>query len=272
MISGLWSGNPPLEHLLKGRAKPTTMKRLWKCLNREHPGSGRGKGVTLRAAGGPIVTPSGFTVVELLVVIVLVAVLASLLFPFVGRIKNKADSAGCMSNLRQLTSAAMLYSSDSNGDLPMPTESDGVLAWPDTLAPYIGKERPFLTEESVKCCPTQFKINNQSRTYAINRQLDAKRQGLAANGAPARPLKMAAMSRPGERGTSLTAIPFFMDGRFTKNWKVHRAWPESTLNENNFPHDGRCNMSFLDGHAEATRPEDSIWSERSRFHDGAPSF
>ncbi|MFC7338709.1 prepilin-type N-terminal cleavage/methylation domain-containing protein [Haloferula chungangensis] len=215
---------------------------------------------------------AGFTLTELLVVIVIIVSLAALLFPLANRIRKKAESAACMSNLRQLTSVAFAYASDNNGEMPMPTEAAGILTWPDTLASGLGKERPFLAEQSVKCCPTQFRIFPQSRTYAINRQIDAKRQGATANGAETRPAKLIMFSRPGGRGTSLSEIPYFMDGSFTSNWKVHRAWPESEANEKNFPHDGYCNMSFLDGHAEATRAGEGIWAERSKFNDGSPTF
>lgn len=222
----------------------------------------------LRATVGRAPARSGFTLVELLVVIVIVASLAGLLFAMANRMKKKAESAACMSNLRQLTSIALAYSSDHHGDLPMPTEAGGELAWPDTLAADLGKERPFLTEESVKCCPTQFKIFNQSRTYGINRQIDAKRQG----GSEVRPARMTVFGRPGTPKTHLSAIPFFMDGVFTQNWKVHRSWAQGEPNENSFPHDGHCNMSFLDGHVEATTPGNGVWAERPVFDDGQPAF
>jgi len=54
----------------------------------------------------------GFTLIELLVVIAIIAVLASILFPVFFQVHEKARSTRCLSNLKQLTIAEMMYTQD----------------------------------------------------------------------------------------------------------------------------------------------------------------
>src|SRR3954463_16783379 len=59
----------------------------------------------------------GFTLTELLVVIGLIAVLISLLFPVLGKVRSAAQSATCLSNLRQMGTAWAMYTSENKGRL-----------------------------------------------------------------------------------------------------------------------------------------------------------
>jgi prepilin-type N-terminal cleavage/methylation domain-containing protein/prepilin-type processing-associated H-X9-DG protein len=58
------------------------------------------------------VRPRGFTLIELLVVIAIIAILAAILFPVFARAREKARQASCMSNLKQITLAALMYLQD----------------------------------------------------------------------------------------------------------------------------------------------------------------
>ncbi len=70
---------------------------------------------TARAKASPL---RGFTLIEMLVVIVVAAVLLALIFPAIARMREAARSAQCTSNLRQLYTAAMTYSSAQRGRMP----------------------------------------------------------------------------------------------------------------------------------------------------------
>jgi prepilin-type N-terminal cleavage/methylation domain-containing protein len=56
----------------------------------------------------------GFTILELLVTIAIVAILASLLLPAMAGAKEKARRAVCKNNLRQMSLAAIIYAGDNN--------------------------------------------------------------------------------------------------------------------------------------------------------------
>jgi prepilin-type N-terminal cleavage/methylation domain-containing protein len=60
----------------------------------------------------------GFTLVELLVVMAIIAILAALVFPVFNRGKESARGAVCLSNLHQLGVGLQLYVADNNNHLP----------------------------------------------------------------------------------------------------------------------------------------------------------
>src|SRR5579863_5505127 len=82
--------------------------------------------------------PAGFTLIELLVVIAIIAILAALLLPALGRAQEKAKSIGCVSNLKQLSLALIMYRDDNRGFYPAGinmNENDDWI-WPPLLRTY----------------------------------------------------------------------------------------------------------------------------------------
>jgi|GEM_PF-3059977 len=77
----------------------------------------------------------GFTLTELLIVVGLIACLASLSLAVLGKSRQKARDVSCLGNLRQIHHAATLYMTDHRGYLPpnMTSASEGSISWADHL-------------------------------------------------------------------------------------------------------------------------------------------
>src|SRR2546423_733990 len=79
----------------------------------------------------------GFTLVELLVVIGIIALLLSILLPSLSRARETANRVKCGSNLRQIGQAMMLYANENQGAYPR-TYYNGTAAAPAIIVDTTG--------------------------------------------------------------------------------------------------------------------------------------
>jgi prepilin-type N-terminal cleavage/methylation domain-containing protein/prepilin-type processing-associated H-X9-DG protein len=84
---------------------------------------------------------SAFTLIELLVVIAIIAILAAILFPVFAQARSKARQASCMSNMRQVGVAGVMYAQDYDENLPgnirQSNSAGPAIFWWQQLPPYI---------------------------------------------------------------------------------------------------------------------------------------
>lgn len=85
-----------------------------------------------------------FTLLELLVAIAVIGVLAGILIPVTGAVRNNARATQCLSNMRQVGAASLLYVNDHKGRLPSSSHDrapDGSSrSWRETLRDYLGPD------------------------------------------------------------------------------------------------------------------------------------
>jgi len=126
-----------------------------------------------------------FMLIELLVVMAIIGVLASLLLPAMGRAKDQGRNAVCVNQLRQLGVATRVYSEDNNNRLPsaelLPTSpvnpTNPLPRICDVLAPEVGKTGGGTNGPAVFHCPadTEGRFAAEGSSYEWNTGLNGHR-------------------------------------------------------------------------------------------------
>jgi prepilin-type N-terminal cleavage/methylation domain-containing protein/prepilin-type processing-associated H-X9-DG protein len=106
---------------------------------------------------------SGFTLVELLVVVTVIAILAAILYPVFSQVRERARTSGCASNLKQIGHAFTMYTQDFDGAFPtnvFPPSPDAVADDKNDkegCRPYYVELFPYVRNYSLFICPSRGK-------------------------------------------------------------------------------------------------------------------
>lgn len=99
----------------------------------------------------------GFTLIELLTVIAIIGILAAIIIPTVGRVRESARRATCMSNTRQIA-LALINAANQNKRLDFPKNADG--SWPWDIQQTVIQELVNQAGRKVMYCPSNAAVRD----------------------------------------------------------------------------------------------------------------
>jgi len=189
---------------------------------------------------------SGFTLVELLVVLAVIALLAALLLPALSKAKESARTTQCLNQMRQLGLAVRLYV-DENGDAFPRSEhsafANGQLPWERSLAPLLGSSTTAWTNllTGLYQCPSDKRTTPWSYGLNVYYELGPDDD---YTGKPQTWRRLTQVPRP-------SAAILFAENNSSADHLMPEFWysQADAVDLASTRHNRRANYTFADGHA-----------------------
>jgi prepilin-type processing-associated H-X9-DG protein len=215
--------------------------------------------ISCEAQRGSLVSIAAFTLIELLVVFAIVAILAALLVPAFGRMRDKAQNAQCLGNLRQLGASLHLYAADNDGRLPF-IGNDGFgqgKYWFNQISPAYDL---FSPSSRVFHCPADPRPEWKAKpggglNYGMNELLNRSRE------APGIGIKLASVAKPSQTVLLLDSVYWIYDPVSDGYWGG-TDWLK-------LRHTGSANFLMVDGRVVGSAKRTDFFYDAEGTNHGA---
>jgi prepilin-type N-terminal cleavage/methylation domain-containing protein/prepilin-type processing-associated H-X9-DG protein len=197
-------------------------------------------------------TARGFTLIELLVVIAIIAILAAILFPVFARAREKARQTGCLSNVKQLQLAILMYIQDYDETFCLAQNDD---TGSGTAYRWFSLIDPYVKNKQIWVCPSWRSIRSSSsllQTYGWN--IHSNGMGyynLSTRTYTGARLSLAEIPKPAET-INIGDEQVSDDPSLGGGWRGYIGWTVSRLPTT---HNEGGNYGFVDGHAKWLTPD-----------------
>ena len=210
-----------------------------------------------------IAKQSGFTLIELLIVIAIIVVIAAILFPVFGAVRERGRRTVCQSNLKQIALAMQQYVQDSGGAYPISVRYEGqdcLAQWPKAIFPYVKDVQVFQ-------CPDHPRGEADPVESSVD-QLPAEDMDYQYNVARLNAILTAPPSVSNAQGNheAILLTPsttwLNMETYWTDGDGVNHFFREVTSScgrrfSGNILHSGGGNYSYVDSHVKWLTPEEA---------------